>query len=54
MKLQKQFSKKIDERFFPKYSVADSYCTIETMNLKEGTDLEVIVKDGKIILRPKQ
>ena len=53
MKLQKQLSRKIEEKEYPKYVVTLPPKSIEEVGWKEGIDLEAIVQDGKIILRPK-
>ena len=54
MKLQKQLSRKVEDRVYPKYVVTIPPKQIEEAGWKEGTELEAIVKDGKIVLRPKQ
>ena len=54
MKLQKQLSRKVKDKMYPKYAVVIPPKQIEEVGWKEGTELEAIVKDGKIILRPKQ
>lgn len=53
MKLQKQLSRKYDGKDYPKYVVTIPPKNIEQAGWKEGTELEAIVEDGKIILRPK-
>ena len=53
MKLQKQLSRKVDSKEYPKYVVTIPPKQVEEVGWKEGTELEAIVKDGKIILRPK-
>jgi len=54
MKLQKQLSRKIKDREYPKYVVTIPPKQVEEAGWKEGMELEAVVKDGKIILRPKQ
>jgi bifunctional DNA-binding transcriptional regulator/antitoxin component of YhaV-PrlF toxin-antitoxin module len=53
-KLQKQLSRKVDNVSYPKYVVTIPPKDIEKAGWKEGTELEAVVQDGKIILRPKQ
>ncbi|MFA5365698.1 MAG: AbrB/MazE/SpoVT family DNA-binding domain-containing protein [Candidatus Bathyarchaeia archaeon] len=54
MKLQKQLSRKVDDRVYPKYVVTIPPKEIEKVGWKEGIELEAVVEDGKIMLRPKQ
>jgi len=54
MKLQKQLSRKVRDKMYPKYVVTIPPKTVAEVGWNEGTELEAIVKDGKIILRPKQ
>lgn len=54
MKLQKQLSRKVRNKKYPKFVVTIPPKQIEEVGWEEGTELEAIVKDGKIILRPKQ
>jgi AbrB family looped-hinge helix DNA binding protein len=54
LKLQKQLSRKVDNKEYPKYVVTIPPKQIEKAGWKEGTELEAIVKDGKIILEPKR
>jgi len=53
MKLQKQLSRKVDNVEYPKYVVIIPPKQIEELGWKEGTELETAVKDGRIILKPK-
>ena len=53
MKLQKQLSRKLNNKEYPKYVVIIPPKQIEEVGWKEGTELEAIVKDGKITLKPK-
>lgn len=54
MKLQKQLSRKFEGKEYPKYVVTIPPKQIEEVGWKEGTELEAIVKNGEIVLRPKQ
>jgi AbrB family looped-hinge helix DNA binding protein len=54
VKLQKQLSRKVYDKEYPKYVVTIPPKQIQKVGWKEGTELEAVVKDGKIILRPKQ
>ena len=53
MKLQKQLSRKVDDKRYSKYVVTIPPKQIEAVGWKEGTELEAVVKDGKIVLKPK-
>jgi antitoxin component of MazEF toxin-antitoxin module len=53
MKLQKQLSRKVEGKEYSKYVVTIPPKQIEEAGWKEGTELEAVVKDGKIVLRPK-
>jgi hypothetical protein len=53
MKLQKQLSRKYGGKKYPKYMVTIPPKTIEEVGWELGTDLEAVVIDGKIVLRPK-
>jgi AbrB family looped-hinge helix DNA binding protein len=54
VKLQKQLSRKVDNISYPKFVITIPPKQIEEAGWKEGTELEAIVKDGKIILEPKK
>ncbi len=54
MKLQKQLSRKYGGKEYPKYLVTIPPKTVDKVGWEQGTELEAIVKDGKIILKPKQ
>jgi len=53
MKLQKQLSRRIDDKEYSKYVVTIPPKQIEEAGWKEGTELEAIVENGRIVLRPK-
>lgn len=50
MKLQKQLSRKVEGKAYPKYVVTIPPKCVEQVGWKEGAELEIKVKDGKIIL----
>ena len=52
MKLQKQLSRKVDGKAYPKYVVTIPPKEIEKLGWAEGTELMMVVEDGKAILRP--
>jgi antitoxin component of MazEF toxin-antitoxin module len=52
MKLQKQLSRKVDGKSYPKYVVTIPPKEIEKLGWKEGMELKVDVKNGKVILHP--
>ena len=54
MKLQKQLSRKVDDKEYLKYVVTISPKHIAEVGWKEGTELIAVVEEGKIILRPKK
>jgi bifunctional DNA-binding transcriptional regulator/antitoxin component of YhaV-PrlF toxin-antitoxin module len=51
MKLQKQLSRKVGNKEYPKWVVTIPPEKIKEAGWKEGIDLDVIVKDGKIVLK---
>lgn len=54
MRLQRQLSRKVNDKNYPKYVVTIPPKQIEEVGWKEGIELEAIVKNGKIVLRPKE
>jgi bifunctional DNA-binding transcriptional regulator/antitoxin component of YhaV-PrlF toxin-antitoxin module len=54
VKLQKQLSRKVQDKTYPKYVITIPPKQIEEAGWKEGTELEAIVEDGKIVLKPKK
>lgn len=54
VKLQKQLSRKVGDISYPKYVVTIPPKQIEEAGWKEGTELEAVVQEGKIVLRPKK
>ena len=53
VKLQKQLSRKVGDVSYPKYVITIPPKDIEKVGWKEGTELEAIVENGRIVLRPK-
>jgi len=53
MRLQKQLSRQVEGKKYPKYVVTIPPKYIEQLGWKEGIELEVDVKENKVILRPK-
>lgn len=53
MKLQKQLSRKVGEKEYPKYVAVIPPKIIEELGFKEGEELEVKARNGKIILEKK-
>lgn len=54
MKLQKQLSRKVKEKEYPKWVVTISPAKIEKLKWGEGTELEASIKDDEITLKPKK
>lgn len=54
MKLQKQLSRKVGNILYPKWVIVIPPEKIKEVNWKENTELEAIIKDGKITLIPKK
>ena len=54
MKLQKQLSRKIGGKEYPKYVVTIPPKDIEKLGWKEGIELEALTKEDRIILKPKE
>lgn len=53
MRLQKQLSRKVEGKEYPKYVVTIPPRQIEEAGWKVGIELEATVSRGKIILKPK-
>ena len=53
MKLQKQLSRKVDNKEYPKYVVTIPPKCIEKLGWKEGIELEVSVENNKMVLKSK-
>lgn len=54
MKLQKQLSRKVDDKEYPKYVVTIPPKHIAEVGWKKGTELIAVVEEGTIVLRPKK
>jgi formylmethanofuran dehydrogenase subunit D len=54
MKLQKQLSRKSGSIEYPKWVVVIPPEKVKEVGWKEGEELEANIKDGKIILKPKE
>ncbi len=54
MKLQKQLSRKVGVKEYPKWVVTIPPIQIDKLKWKEGQELEVEIFDGKLVLKPKQ
>jgi AbrB family looped-hinge helix DNA binding protein len=52
LKLQKQLSRRVEGKSYPKYVVTIPPKFVEKLGWKEGTELKADIKDGKIVLRP--
>lgn len=53
LRLQKQLSRKVEGKSYPKYVITIPPKEIEKLGWKEGIELEVEIKNGKVILHPK-
>lgn len=53
MKLQQRLNRKVGDKEYVKWYVDIPSDVIKEAGWKEGSDLEVVVKDGKVVLRPK-
>jgi bifunctional DNA-binding transcriptional regulator/antitoxin component of YhaV-PrlF toxin-antitoxin module len=54
VKLQKQISRKVESKEYPKYVVTIPPKHIAAVGWKEGTELIAVVEEGAIVLRPKK
>jgi antitoxin component of MazEF toxin-antitoxin module len=54
MRLQKQLSRKVGEKEYPKYVMTIPPNCVERLGWQQGVNLEVIVKDNKLIVQPRQ
>ncbi len=53
MKLQKQLSRKVGDAEYAKWVVVIPPEKIKEIGWTEGAEIEVVVKDGKIVLKSK-
>lgn len=54
MKLQKQLSRKIKGKNYPKYVMTIPPKDIQELGWKKGMELEICIRDNKLIIQPKQ
>ncbi len=54
MKLQKQLSRKVDDKEYPKYVITIPPKCVESAGWKEGIDLDFSVTKDELVLRPKK
>jgi len=54
MKLQQRSNRKVGDKEYVKWYIDIPSNVITEAGWKEGSDLEVVVKDGKVVLRPKK
>lgn len=54
MQLQKQLSRKVKEKEYPKYTIVISPKEIEKLGWKEGEELEPKIIDNELVLKPKK
>jgi len=53
MKLQKQLSRKVGDKVYPKWVLVLPPDIVEKAGLKEGVDIEAEIKNGRIVLKKK-
>ena len=53
MKLQKQLSRKVKDKEYPKWVVTIPPSEIEKLEWKEGQELELEINGKKLVLKPK-
>jgi antitoxin component of MazEF toxin-antitoxin module len=54
MKLQKQLSRKVKNKKYPKYVMTIPPDYVEKLGWEQGAELEVCIKDNKLVVQPKQ
>jgi len=54
MKLQRQLSRKVKDKEYPKWVVTIPPSHIKRLKWKEGTELKASLKDDEITLKPKK
>lgn len=54
MKLQKQLSRRVDNKEYPKYVVTIPPKDIEKVGWREGEELRAEIQDGKLIIMRKK
>ena len=53
MKLQKQVSRKVGDKEYPKYVLVIPPKIVEEAKFKEGEELEAEIKNGKLVIEKK-
>jgi len=54
VRLQKQLSRKVGEKEYPKYVVTIPPKEVEKLGWKEGLELETEAHNGRLVIRPKK
>jgi hypothetical protein len=54
MKLQKQLSRKVQGKAYPKYVMTIPPDCIDQLGWQQGVELEVVIKENKLIVQPKK
>jgi len=54
MKLQKQLSRKVNEKEYSKYVITIPSSEVEKLGWKEGIELDIEESNNKLILKPKK
>jgi antitoxin component of MazEF toxin-antitoxin module len=54
VKLQKQLSRKIKGKNYPKYVMTIPPKDIQELGWQKGMELEICIRDNKLIIQPKQ
>ena len=54
MKLQQRLNRKVGDKEYVKWYVDIPSEVIQEVGWKKGSELEVVVKDGKVLVRPKK
>jgi bifunctional DNA-binding transcriptional regulator/antitoxin component of YhaV-PrlF toxin-antitoxin module len=54
MKLQKQLSRKVESKIYPKYVMTIPPDCIQKLGWKKGVELEVKVENNKLVVQPKK
>jgi len=53
VKLQKQLSRRVDEKEYPKYVITIPPSQVKELRWKEGEDLKAEIQDGKLVIMQK-
>lgn len=54
MKLQQRLNRKVGDKEYVKWYIDIPSDVINEAGWKEGSELDVVVKDGKVMLKPKK